>query len=146
MSVVRQTRKPGKTSSIPRSSARLGKARKSLKFGSSSVQSIAIKEKYNYLVNSCTEYQYFHIFLCLKFYFSSPFFPVEPLHVANSLLSHYISYFLHPRISKSSFPSSRWIHAKASSKPGWRRLRGRSNSLIRKLGLPSLEVDVTPCS
>ena len=30
---------------------------------------------------------YFHIFLCLKFYFSSPFFPTDPLHV-NFLLSH----------------------------------------------------------
>ena len=30
---------------------------------------------------------FFYIFLCLKFYFPSPFFPVDPFHVVNSLLT-----------------------------------------------------------
>ena len=42
-----------------------------------------------------SEYQCFHIFLCLKYYFPSPFFPVYPSHVVNSLLSHPSCYFLH---------------------------------------------------
>ena len=49
----------------------------------------------------CTEYKCFHIFQCLKFYFSSPLFLVDPFHV----------YFLHSCILRSSFSSSsssRW--------------------------------------
>ena len=57
----------------------------------------------------CSEYQCFHIFLCLYFYFPSLFFPVVPFHVVNSLVSHSSCYFLHPRISRSSFSySSSW--------------------------------------
>ena len=59
----------------------------------------------------CTEYQCFHIFLCLKFYFPSPFFAVEPFHVVNSLLSHSSCYFLHPQISRSFFSSIRKIYS-----------------------------------
>ena len=46
----------------------------------------------------------------LTFYFSSPFFSVDSFHVVNSRLSHSCCYFLHPRISRSSFSSSsKWI-------------------------------------
>ena len=42
--------------------------------------------------------QYFHIFLCLKFYlfFSSPFFVIEPLYAVNSLVSYYSFQLLLP--------------------------------------------------
>ena len=49
-----------------------------------------------------TEYQCFHIFLCLKFYFPFPFIPLETFHIVNSIFSHYSTYSLHPRISKPS--------------------------------------------
>ena len=35
-----------------------------------------------------TEGRCFHIILCLTFYCRSPFFPIDPFHVVNSLLSH----------------------------------------------------------
>ena len=53
-----------------------------------------------YLFAEC---QCFHIWLCLKFYFLSPFFPVDPFHVVNSLLSKFRCYFQRPRISRSFF-------------------------------------------
>ena len=57
-----------------------------------------------------TQYQFFQIFLCLKFYFPSPLCPVDRFQVANSLLSHSSCYFLHPRFSRcSSYSSFRWI-------------------------------------
>ena len=57
-----------------------------------------------------TECQNFHNYLCVIFYLPFPFFSVSLLHVVKSLLSH-SSYFLYPRISRCSFPSSsssRW--------------------------------------
>ena len=75
-------------------------------------QFFTMRSKYERLVDLhfiyylCTKYQYFHIFLCLKFYFSSPFFPVDLFHVVNSLLCHSNCYFLHPQISRPSLPSS----------------------------------------
>ena len=51
----------------------------------------------------CTKYQCFHIFLCLKLYFPSPFFHVDPFHVFNTFLSHSGCYFLYSRISRSFF-------------------------------------------
>ena len=41
-------------------------------------------------------YRCFHIFVCLKLYFTSPFFHLDPFHVVNSLFSHFSCYFLHP--------------------------------------------------
>ena len=61
-----------------------------------------------------TEYRSFHIFLCLKFYFLSPFFPIDSFHVVNSLSSHSSCYFLHSRISRSFFSSS-----SSSSSSSW---------------------------
>ena len=49
----------------------------------------------------CTENQCLHIFLCLKYFCPSPFFPVDPFHVVNSLLTHFSYYFLHPPFSRS---------------------------------------------
>ena len=54
----------------------------------------------------CTKYQCFYIFLNIKFYFPSPFFPIDTFLTVNSLLSHSSCYFLHPRISRPSFYSS----------------------------------------
>ena len=59
-----------------------------------------------------TEYRFLHIFLCLKFYFSSPFFSVYPLQVVDSLLSHSCCHFLHPRISRSFLLLSGGHHCK----------------------------------
>ena len=39
-------------------------------------------------------------------FFFSPFFPVDPFHIVNPLLSHSSSYFLYSRILRCSFPSS----------------------------------------
>ena len=47
----------------------------------------------------CTEYQCFHFFLYIKFYFPSPFFPVYSFDVVNSHLSLTSCYFVHPRIA-----------------------------------------------
>ena len=55
-----------------------------------------------YYIYLYTEYRCFHIFLCLKLYFSSPLCRVYPFHV-NFLLSHYSCYVLQPQISRSSF-------------------------------------------
>ena len=49
-----------------------------------------------------TQYQCFHISLCLKF----SFYVYFPLRLVNSLLSSSSCYFLHPRISRSSLSSS----------------------------------------
>ena len=63
--------------------------------GINNMECVGIKRSANidtlYIKNnfySCTEYQCFHMFLCIKFYFPSPFLPVDPFHVINSLLSH----------------------------------------------------------
>ena len=47
----------------------------------------------------------FHL-LCLKFYFPSPFFLVDPFHLLYTPPSHSNYHFPHPRISMSSFSSS----------------------------------------
>ena len=39
----------------------------------------------------------------LKYYFTPSFFPVDPFHVVNSLLSHSNCYFLNPLISRSLY-------------------------------------------
>ena len=43
---------------------------------------------------------FFCIFLCLKFYVSTPLFPFDPSHVVSFLLSDSGFYFLDPRVSR----------------------------------------------
>ena len=43
----------------------------------------------------CAEYQCFHIFLCLKFYFPSLFFPAYLFHAVNFHLSHSRYFCIH---------------------------------------------------